>query len=988
MFSSEKWLAKSGDFFNGVATQSLRYNDPDNAYLSRTPSSASNRKTWIYSTWFKIANTNTSHTLFSGGSASSGRVALYLSSDGKFTTDLGQTGVYDVSVAVFRDPSAWYHLVWAFDATQGTGSKRSIMYINGTEITLTKTRTWSNADYAINSADLHTMGGFSNSVNALSNDLYQAETNFVDGLSFFSDTSATPNTSFNVNSFGETKNGVWIPIKYSGSYGTNGFRLQFASTTHDAPASEGNAETDNIGADSSGENNHWTASDSIDTEDCAMPDSPENNFATLNVLDKRGTVTITEGSLKADLTANGNITATIAPTSGKWYWECYLNDVTNPYIGVQSIGTAGSSATGYSQDAVALNSAGDIYYDGGSQSGAFEGSPAWSNTNILSVAYDVDNNKIWWALNGQFYSANASSESTIAYSVVEAGNSAYDLSSQVTHGVAFLGSSASNGIVTMNFGQDASFAGELTDDAIGDKKDGNGNGLFKYAPPSGYLALCTNNLPEPTISPNADTQADDHFNTILYNGDGQTTQNVTGVGFAPDWTWIKERSSTSGHVLADSSRGYDKFLTSNETIAEGTGVLNSRITTGNGGFQTTNSGATNQASQTYVAWNWLAGGLTPSKTYKVKVVSDSTDFGHGTGSNKYQFFKSDGSTGFGTNGVDLDLQEGGTYTFDWSDSSAQSHPIRFSLTNDGTHSSGTSGGSEYTTGVVKNDSAYTTTITVASGVANLYYYCQSHSGMGAEVRTNATSGQTNFDGSILSVSNANPKAGFSIITWTNTASNNQTIGHGLGASPTFLITKSRTPSGIWAVGTSASSFNWANDYYKWVDTDKRRTDGNGTVFGAVPDDNVFTFGTGIGGNNVTFVSYCFAEVEGYSRFGSYTANGSNDGTFVFTGFDISFLMIKRSSATSAYSSWTIYDNKRKTINSDVGTDSNPLFANKTSQEGIRGNGSLSISGTRTSVDFLSNGFKTRDVADEIGVSNNTYIYMCWAKTPFKYATAK
>ena len=98
-------------------------------------------------------------------------------------------------------------------------------------------------------------------------------------------------------------------------------------------------------------------------------------------------------------------------------------------------------------------------------------------------------------------------------------------------------------------------------------------------------------------------------------------------------------------------------------------------------------------------------------------------------------------------------------------------------------------------------------------------------------------------------------------------------------------------------------------------------------------------------------------------------------------------MIKRASATSAYSSWAMYDNKRKTINSDTGATSNPLFANKSSIEGIRGNAALSISGTRMAVDFLSNGFKIRDIADEIGQSNE-YVYMAFAEMPFKYANAK
>ena len=108
------------------------------------------------------------------------------------------------------------------------------------------------------------------------------------------------------------------------------------------------------------------------------------------------------------------------------------------------------------------------------------------------------------------------------------------------------------------------------------------------------------------------------------------------------------------------------------------------------------------------------------------------------------------------------MQEGGTYTFDWSDSTAQGHPIRFSTTSDGTHG----GGSEYTTGVVKDDSAYKTTITVASSAPTLYYYCANHSGMGGQINTNTAHGSTNFDGSILSVSNANTTAGFSIVTYT------------------------------------------------------------------------------------------------------------------------------------------------------------------------------------------------------------------------------
>tara|TARA_R100001594_G_scaffold149721_1_gene208369 strand:- start:1393 stop:2553 length:1161 start_codon:yes stop_codon:yes gene_type:complete len=142
---------------------------------------------------------------------------------------------------------------------------------------------------------------------------------------------------------------------------------------------------------------------------------------------------------------------------------------------------------------------------------------------------------------------------------------------------------------------------------------------FAYSIPDGYSTLSTANVPEPTISPLDGEQPSDHFNTILYSGDGNSTQNITGVGFKPSWTWIKERTADgTGHVdgsaLADEVRGYDKYLSSNENMAESTGVLNGNSTRSNDGFQTTGSGVTNQNSQPYVAWNWLGANGTTSNS--------------------------------------------------------------------------------------------------------------------------------------------------------------------------------------------------------------------------------------------------------------------------------------------------------------------------------------------------------------------------------------
>ena len=172
----------------------------------------------------------------------------------------------------------------------------------------------------------------------------------------------------------------------------------------------------------------------------------------------------------------------------------------------------------------------------------------------------------------------------------------------------------------------------------------------------------------------------EHFNTKLYSGNG-STNNITGVGFQPDWLWIKSRGATENHVLYDSVRGVTKQLYSNTSGAESTNATALTAFASDGFNLATTNTNTNANGANFVSWNWKAGGTAPAITYTVKVVSDS--------GNKYRF------DDFGTSAVTLDLQEGGTYTFDQSDSSNAGHPLRFSTTSNGTHG----GGSEYTTGV-------------------------------------------------------------------------------------------------------------------------------------------------------------------------------------------------------------------------------------------------------------------------------------------------
>ena len=282
---------------------------------------------------------------------------------------------------------------------------------------------------------------------------------------------------------------------------------------------------------------------------------------------------------------------------------------------------------------------------------------------------------------------------------------------------------------------------------------------------------------------------------------------------------------------------------------------------------------------------------TPSKTYAVTVVSDS--------GNKYRF------DGFGTSAVTLDLQEGGTYTFDQSHSSNSGHPFRF----------GTSAnGSDYTTGVTTsgtpgNSGAYTR-ITVAAGAPTLYYACSAHSGMGGQANTNSTSGSSNFSGTIQSNNSANVDAGFSIVGYTGTGST-ATVGHGLSKTPEMVIVKARSgnPSHwiIYHKGIASDAetdylyfnTNAAADYAPyWNDT--------------APTNAVFTVDTdgSVNGSSINYIAYCFHSVDGYSKFGSYTGNGNADGTFIYTGFRPAFVMLKKTGNAANGAGWVINDSKR------------------------------------------------------------------------------
>jgi hypothetical protein len=231
---------------------------------------------------------------------------------------------------------------------------------------------------------------------------------------------------------------------------------------------------------------------------------------------------------------------------------------------------------------------------------------------------------------------------------------------------------------------------------------------------------------------------------------------------------------------------------------------------------------------------------------------------------------------------------------------------------------------------------------------------------------------TNTAGSITSTVSANPSAGFSIVTYTGTGAN-ATVGHGLGVAPRMIIVKCRNGVTNWPV-YHASLSGGANDYLILDATNAKAT--NVVVWNNTsPTSTVFSVGTDtfINGASNTYVSYCWTEVPGYSKFGSYVGNGSTDGPFVYCGFRPNFVMTKRSSVAS---NWAIHDNARDAYNPETKF----LFPNSSSAE---------VDNSVYAVDLVSNGFKIRGTGAEINQnSGDIYIFAAFAESPLKYSRGR
>ena len=754
-----------------VIERSLRFNDDDSPLLSKTFSSAGNRRTWTYSCWVKRSNITTYQGLLAVGTVDGAEDFFGFENSNRLYFRFS-TGSDLKTNALPRDNFSWYHIVVVADTTQSQSSatasdSRLRFYVNGQQITSFLSgdadMPSQNFEFRINNNVLHYIGEYPRINSHL--DGYLAEVNFIDGQ-------ALDSSYFGYTDF---QTGIWRPKKYEGVYGSNGFYLDFNDNSATTAAT--------LGRDRSGNGNDFTPSNfsvaSDFTNDSSL-DTPSNSFCTWNSLfgNPNSYLVPSEGNLMCNAVSGNNHNrqqSTFVLKSGKWYCEFRLKEGYDSANGTIRLGictpNAGFRASnndgiGYQNDNgfVSINYApheGKVYQSlTGTDSTVLSSLTTFANGDILGIALDLDNDKFFVSKNGTFFSNGVGLQdpATGANHLYEGS---HITSRKANEGFVFVASVYNNKKISADFGQQG----------------------FLYTPPTGFKAVCTNNI-IPT-SPNINPKK--HFDIVTYTGNN-STNIIRGLEFKPDFIWFKSRSSTSWHAWFDVVRGRAKGLSSNRTNTEYT------------------SGATQD------------------------LVS------------------------FDDNGFTL--------------------------------------GTLYSWGSVNGNSN------------SIIAYCWKAGGTAV----------TNNDGSIASQVSANPEGGFSIVTYTGNGTAGATVGHGLGKAPNWIIIKSRNIGDNWMVYShSYNGYTDAENRYIELQTTAGVVNDSRMMNNTAPTSSVFSLraDNSTNGNTHSYVAYCWSEIPGFSKFGSYVGNGSSNGQYVYLGFRPAWLLIKRAGTES----WVLVDVKR---NSNAG----------------------------------------------------------------------
>ena len=583
-----------------VIEKSLRFSKYDNAYLARTPSAQGDRRVFTLSWWMKLGEAGVrtpTTTIFSAQRASLNpdfQINLYEHALIIMGNKDGNSSSYMMSLVteqVFRDPNAWYHCVVAFNTNESTSSDRIKIYINGSQVTDFAAGSTGLAHNTYPSSGDQTSWGTNEASQQIGRrydgdkyfDGYLAEINYVDG------------SQLDASSFGYTEfqTGLWRPKRYTGGYGdvNNGFHLDFID----------DSSTSALGKDTSGNENDFTTGNFSVTagkNDDSLTYTPTNKLPTFNRLysskQSGGSVSYREGNLKiATSASNSNYnrypfamsSPEFAVNSGKWYVE-FTCASTKCAFGVCNIGQLDSDMTNNPYGAAARTS---IIYTSegqlrGNNSDIRNGNGSFTTNDIIGIALDLDNMKIYFHKNGTYI--NSGNPNTGANP-----DTVQDLQVNLPGGYVFqAGSDGMNSITAhANFGQRA----------------------FSYSVPTGYKTLTLDNLPDnvPSI-----TRPKRHFDTLLYTGTG-SSNIVEGLEFSPDMIWVKGRDTNgTEHMIIDSVRGGTKSLVTSSTDTESTHGGRSMTFYPGGVRWNSDSNTCNANGENYVMWCWKGGGAAVSNT--------------------------------------------------------------------------------------------------------------------------------------------------------------------------------------------------------------------------------------------------------------------------------------------------------------------------------------------------------------------------------------
>jgi Concanavalin A-like lectin/glucanases superfamily/SPRY domain len=525
---------------------SLRFRQENSAYLYRTSGTPTNQQKMTFSFWLKKTSASaTRNILFTNDSGGAyGYFEIY--SDNSLTCGDYGSGGYS-STFKFVDTSRWYHLVIAFDTTQASATNRMIVYVDGVRDGGSYAGLTQNGNLYLNASGYTSQIGSFTRIGVYSG-IYLSQFYLIDGQQL------TPSSFGEINS-----DGIWVPKAYSGTYGNNGCYL---------PMNNSN----NFKNDQSGNGNNWTPSvfnvTTSNTTYDLVTDSPTDylsgsmstannagNYCVINRNDTYATAgswSVTNGGLYLTSSATlGSVRGTIGFSSGKWYWEVkYINGNSSEIAGISTIT---STSAGGSSGGIGYYTNGNIYINGS----ATAYGTAVSAGDIIGIAVDMDNGKIWFSKNGTWQNSG-------------------DPAAGTNPGTTGLSGTYYPGFEDAASGTNATFEANF------------GQRTFTYTPPTGFKALNTYNYSRPADS------------SMWFYGD------------TPDLVWIKNRSTTGWHILTDTVRGQGLQLSTNSSNADsgGPGV----IELNKFGMTILNEGTFlgNGSGNSHVYWAWKAGSNTSS----------------------------------------------------------------------------------------------------------------------------------------------------------------------------------------------------------------------------------------------------------------------------------------------------------------------------------------------------------------------------------------